>query len=149
MSALHPCSCGVPCLEATYYNVETKPHIIISIEEYFREVLIFAVKSGNSAACACKSSLRMQTHVAHAIPFCMCTQTVAYPLGRYPPLLLALMLLHERSLGPASALHQYIADLPRHFDVPLHWAPSELAQLQYPPMAKEVRGGKALAARAR
>ena len=65
---------------------------------------------------------------------------MAAPLLRYPPLLLALMLLHERSLGAASPLQQYIADLPRRFEVPLHWAAAELAQLQYPPMAKEVRG---------
>ena len=49
------------------------------------------------------------------------------------------MLLHERSLGAASPLQQYIADLPSRVDTPLHWAPAELAQLQYPPVAREVR----------
>ena len=52
------------------------------------------------------------------------------------------MLLHEKSAGPESHLHRYVAELPRRFDLPLNWAASELAQLQYPPLAKEVRASR-------
>lgn len=54
-------------------------------------------------------------------------------------MLLALMLLHEKSRGPDSPMQQYIEQLPLSFDVPLNWAASEVAQLQYPPLARAVR----------
>ena len=42
---------------------------------------------------------------------------------------LALHLLHERSLGESSAFHPYIESLPRTFDLPLAWSAEELEEL--------------------
>ncbi len=43
---------------------------------------------------------------------------------------LALVLLRELKLGPASAWHVWIQSLPQHFNTLVHWTPGELDQLQ-------------------
>ena len=51
---------------------------------------------------------------------------------------LALKLLHERRLGPASRLAPYVAALPRAYSTPLAWGEGELAALQYPHLQQQV-----------
>ncbi len=52
---------------------------------------------------------------------------------------LALMLLHEWSLGGASRVSGYVGQLPSDFGTPLHWTPSQLSALGYPHLQAEVR----------
>ena len=51
---------------------------------------------------------------------------------------LVLLLLYERYLGAASRLRTYIESLPRRFNTPLFWTNREIAELQYPPLARRV-----------
>lgn len=53
---------------------------------------------------------------------------------------LALLLLRELELGPASELAAWVKVLPKSFDeLPMNWPESELRELQYPPLQKAVR----------
>jgi hypothetical protein len=51
---------------------------------------------------------------------------------------LGLRLLHERSLGRQSQWARYVALLPDAFEVPMFFAPDEVAALQYPPISAQV-----------
>ena len=51
---------------------------------------------------------------------------------------MALLLLWEKRKGRRSALWGYIAQLPVSVDLPVRWAPEELAELQFRQIIEEV-----------
>ena len=54
--------------------------------------------------------------------------------------MVALNLLHERSLGEASPFRVYIDQLPKQFDLLSQWSDDELRLLQYPAAARAAEG---------